>query len=705
MKCFRALFLLGLIFLLNANSVMAFRIKSGYEALEEYDYFKAKKQFSKSIRSNPSAAAFGLSTIYARNDNPFYNKDSAYRYILLADSTFDQAKLSKKERWTVYGWTRNGIDSLRQLISNQFYLEAQQQHSVPSYTEFVSKHPWAEQCEQATNTRDSLAFLNVVQENTSEAYDTFLAQYPTSRYADLAQDNFHYVHYLEYTKADNLKSYNDYLLNYPESPMKGSAELRVFEIATAPNTPEAYEFFVKRYSENSYIDQAWNEFFQVYLNDYSRERIEEFLERYPNAPNRAMIEQELLLADSLLLPVNVNGLYGYMNTDGELVIQPEFQSAERFHNGLAVVAMKNHYGAIDKLGKLRVHFSYDALSNFEMGRAIVEKEEKLGMIDRNSKTILPTEYEDIGEVSEGLVYFLKDEKYGYCNAMGEIVIGEHFNEAYSFSKGNALVEINGNQAIIDTKGNYIFEPRFEKLHQLSDSLYSFAQDDLKGIISVNGKVVVEPIYEEIGTFNDGLALVASGDTVRYINLLGQVVIDKNFRTFPNYLFKGEFNNGKAIVFRKGKYGKINLKGDIVTEIEHDNLGVGEKHTPFMKKELWGLLNESNKVVIPPTYSSLDAIGNRFVVAGEEDSLGLLDLKGNKLLPFAFQDISVLKDDFLKVRQDGVYGIYKIDEPLLGISYYQIRLFNDDFVLLINDDNVDYFDLKREQIIEVNRGDE
>ena len=705
MKCLHALFLLGLLFVLNVNSALAFRIKSGYDALEEYNYFKAKKQFSKSVKSNPSAAAFGLSTIYARNDNPFFNKDSAYRYILLADSTYEKAKFSKRERWKVYGWTRNGIDSLRQLISTQFYLAAQEEHSIPSYTEFVAKHPWAEQCEQATNTRDSLAFLNVVQENTSEAYDAFLAQYPTSRYADLAQDNFHYVHYLEFTKADDLKAYNDYLLSYPDSPMKASAELRIYEIATEPNTEEAYAFFVNRYPNNSYIDEAWKEFFQIYLSDYSKERIQRFLEAYPNAGNRTMIEQELLLADSVFLPVNVNGLYGYMNGDGVLLIRPEFQSAERFHNGLAVVGMNNYYGAIDKHGKVKIPFNFDAVSNFESGRAIVEKEGKLGMIDRNSTTILPTEYEDIGEVSEELAYFLKDEKYGYCNRMGEIVIGEHFNEAYSFSNGNALVEVNGNQAIIDRKGNYIFEPRFEKLHQLSDSLYSFAQDDLKGIISTSGNIIVEPIYDEIGTFNDGLALVASGDTVRYINLLGQVDIDKNFRTFPNYLFKGEFNNGKAIVLRKGKYGKINLKGDIVTEIEYDNLGVGEKHTPFMKKELWGLLNASNKVVIPPTYSSLDVIDNRFVVAGEEDSLGLLDLKGNKLLPFAFQDISVLKDDFLKVRQDGVYGIYKIDELLLEISYYQIRLFNDDFVLLINDDNVDYFDLKRERIIEVNRGDE
>ena len=256
-----------------------------------------------------------------------------------------------------------------------------------------------------------MAFLYVVNENTSEAYDSFLAQYPSSRYVDLAKDNFHYVHYLEYTKLDDLKVYNDYLLNFPESPMKASAELRVYEIVTKPNTEEAYNFFVHRYPESSYIDQGWKEYFQVYLNDYSKERISEFLQTYPNATNKAMIERELLMVDSLLLPVNVRGLYGYMNTDGVLVVQPQFQSAERFHNGIAIVGMGDKYGAIDKHGSVKIPFHFDALSNFEKGRSIVEQDEMLGMIDRNYRTILKIEYEDIGEVSEGLIYFSKGEKY------------------------------------------------------------------------------------------------------------------------------------------------------------------------------------------------------------------------------------------------------------------------------------------------------
>ena len=159
-------------------SSFSFRIKSGFEALYEYNYFKAKKSFTKGLKYNPAVAAFGLATIYSRDDNPFFHRDSAYRYIVLADTLFDKVKDRKKEKWERFGWTRKGIDSLRQIISTQFYEVAKNEHTVEAYTEFIAAHPWSMECASATNTRDSIAFLNVVKENTSRAYDEYTSKIP-----------------------------------------------------------------------------------------------------------------------------------------------------------------------------------------------------------------------------------------------------------------------------------------------------------------------------------------------------------------------------------------------------------------------------------------------------------------------------------------------------------------------------------------------
>ncbi len=383
------IYIVGILFIVLVSS-FSFRIKKGFEALSIHDYFSAKNYFYKGLKYDPSAAAFGLATIFSRDDNPFYHRDSAYRYIVMADSTFEAAKDKKKLKWSKYGWSRTGIDSLRQLISTQFFIVAKKENSVASYTDFISSHPWSVECASATNTRDSLAFLKVVFENTSEAYDSFIAQYPTSKYVDLAEDNFYYSQYVEATNKDDLKQYVDFLVKNPNSPMKPSAEQRIFEIVTAPNTEEAFKEFVSNYKDNSFIDQAWREYFQVYLNDYSKERIDIFLKENPLALNISEVQIESQLADSLFLPVSIEGKYGYMNRFGEIVIPPNYQFAGHFVNGLATVGNDEKYGAINKSGKLIIPFYYSSISDFIQGRAIVEENEKLGIIDRNNSCLLYT---------------------------------------------------------------------------------------------------------------------------------------------------------------------------------------------------------------------------------------------------------------------------------------------------------------------------
>lgn len=698
------LFFFGVLFF-TLVSAFSFRIKSGFEALKELNYFEAKKDFYKGLKYNPSPAAFGLATIYSRNDNPFYHRDSAYRYIILADSTFDKTKDRKKEKWGKYGWTRTGIDSLRQIISTQFYIEAKKENTIEGYTDFIAYHPWSIECNQATNTRDSLAFLEVVYQNTSEAYDSFIAKYPDSRYVVLAEDNFYYAQYLEYTQKDNLSAYIKFLIEQPNSPMKKNAEQRIFEIVTAPNTELAYENFVLNYPDNSFIDKGWKEFFQVYIGNYSKERIQEFKDRYSFAPNIKYVEKELKLADSLFLPVSIDGKYGYMNRYGEVVITPDYQFAGYFVNGLAIVGNDNKYGAINKMGEIIIPFTYSSLSDFIQGRSIIEIDEKLGMIDRNNKVILNTEYEDLGDLSSELIYFSKGIRYGYTDIFGNTKIDVHFDEAYSFSNGRALVEIGDYQALIDTKGNYILEPTFEKLTQLTDSLYSFEKDELKGMISISGKVISEAKYDEIGVFSNDLAFVIKGDTLEYIDNKGNVLISKNFKTYPNFELKGEFKNGFAVVSKKEKYGRIDTVGNIVIPIDYDNLGVGNKFIPFMKKNAWGLLSAANKVTIPATYQSIDLIDDRFVIAGLNDTLGLLDTYGNKLLPFSFQAIEGLIGDYIIVEKDGKRGLYKKNQQVLEIIYSQIRLFAEDFVTLVKDDEIIYYDLRDERIVEIKSRDE
>lgn len=699
-----ALLLIG--FCLVLPTAQAGSPVKGFEALLLKDYFKAKKIFSKGMKYNPEVSAYGLAVIYSRNDHPFYHKDSAYRYIVIADTSWQYAKERKKEKWAMYTWTRAGIDSMKQVISDQFFREARKTHSVEGYTTFMAQHPWSRHMAAVLESRDSLAFFQAMAKNTSTAYKEFLTTYPSSSYAAMADDNFYNSQFYELTGVGSIDSYLQFIEEHPNSPMLPEAERAVFKLVTEPNTLQAYELFVLGYGDNRNVEQGWAEFYQLYISEYSCERIRLFLEKYPQVPQKESIEQDLTWCDYDLLPNSIESFYeqegrlcGFMNVEGKQIIPCKYEFVGAFQEGLAMVIQEGKYGFIDKLGNWRIPCNYDGAVDFHEGRAVVEKDGKYGMIDRNNRLLLPFIYEEIGEMSEGRIYVSKGDLYGYANENGTLVIPEKFNEAFDFADETAKVEENGKYGYINRDGAFVIEANYEELSPFTDSLMLCTVDGRNGLITRNGTVVIEAIYEQIGYFKEGLALVAHGDTVEYININGEVVISKGYKTYPNFLHKGEFYQGSAIVMnRKGKYGKVNPFGNVVTDFKYDNLGLGGKFFPFEKEEMWGLMSSSNSILISPTYESIDVVDEAYIIARLGDSLGVLDPNGNLLMPIVFKEIEYLKDGAFVVNENDKYALFLKEKRISEAEYDAISLFNDDFVLLVKGKDYAYFDLKRSMLI-------
>lgn len=676
------------------------------------DYFKAKKLFSKGMKYNPEASSYGLAVIYSRNDNPFYDKDSAYRYVLIADTNWIHAKDRKKEKWATFTWTRQGIDSMKQVISDQFFAIARKMHSVEAYTHFMETHPWSRHMEAALASRDSLAFFAAMNDNSSAAYKDFLTKYPTSVYASIAEDNYYNSQFYEQTDRGSLPSYLRFIEEHPKSPMLPEAYRAVYELVTKPNTLQAYELFVLGYDDNPHVPKAWGEYYQLFISEYSCERIARFLEKYPDAPNRTEIEKDQAWCDYELLPNSKESFYeeegrlcGFMNREGKQIIECTYDFVGTFNEGLALVIKDGKYGYINKTGDFRIQCQYDGANDFHNGRAVVEKDGKLGLIDRNNRLLLPFAYEDIGEMSQERVYVSKGELYGYADLNGNLVIPEKFDEAFDFNNGLARVVKDDKYGLINRDGEFVIDPKYEELVPFTDSLMYCMVNGLKGLLTRNGTVVIEPKYEQIGEFREGLALVSHGDTVEYINLAGEVVISKDFRTYPNFLLKGAFNEGAAIVMnKKGKYGRISAYGNVVTDLQFDNLGMGAKYIPFEKKEYWGLMSTSNKVLIQPEYESLDLVDDPYVIARLGDSLGVLDPNGKVIIPFMFDDIEYLKDGAFAVDEGGKYALYLNTRRITEAEFDAIDLFSEDFVHLVKGKESVYFDLKQGALIKTEGGE-
>ena len=693
-----AYIIVSILLISGGNLSFGSSIDKGYEALSTFDYFNAKKHFSKALKRDVSAASQGLAIIYYRNDNPFHNIDSALLYINKSVLNWKFTTEKKILKWTSYGFSEDNILSLRQLISTEFFMLANREHTIPSFSQFIDNHSWAYEIPRATVLRDSIAFYDASKTNTAESYTLFLDTYVGSSYTELAQKKYYKLQYTEETHERNIESYDEFISSNPASPHKIDAEVNIYELVTESNTSQSFVKFLDSYPESSLQDTVWTLYYQKYISNYSKDRINEFLVEYPSTSNKESVETDLELCDLIYFPYVENGVYGFMNSFSKSLIQPEYETVSFFNEGLSIVSNTSKFGVINKQNKRLVPLFFDGISSYEKGVALVENRGKVGLIDRNGRFVLDCIYNDIGAFSEGLVYADLGGQFGYYSTEGVLMIPHLFDDVYDFIDGRARVEVAGKIGVINRKGDFLVPLIYKELEHYYNDLYVFGVDGYYGIMNERSHVLVPPVYSRIGNVSNGLALVSKDDQLFYFDTLGHLKLDDSYTRFPNDFLKGEFNESVANIVKDDKYGRINPDGEELSKFKYQNIGVGVKFYPAQLEEQWGLYNQWNILIIPHEYQSLFVVDDKYVIAQQNDSTGVLDIKGNILVPPTFNNVSVLKDNYFLIGENEKVGLYHNRTMIIPVEYDKIGVFNEDFVFLSKEGELFYYNLKDEKII-------
>ena len=125
--------------------------------------------------------------------------------------------------------------------------------------------------------------------------------------------------------------------------------------------------------------------------------------------------------------VRKDGLWGFIDTNGNLVIDYRFEDIEGgFSEGKAPVKSNGKWIFIDMSGQQLFDQTFENVRKFQEGYAAVEKGGKWGFIDQNGQVTIEPIYEAVGNFSEGLaaVQMTIDgiAMWAYINPGNEIVI-------------------------------------------------------------------------------------------------------------------------------------------------------------------------------------------------------------------------------------------------------------------------------------------
>lgn len=274
---------------------------------------------------------------------------------------------------------------------------------------------------------------------------------------------------------------------------------------------------------------------------------------------------DLSKGNTLIPAQNDYKKYGYINTKGQWVIQPQFNWAANFANGLAAVEKErsitgDSYAYINTQGQTIIptgqYYNVHDFADNGLATAQIREGDDVVFIDKQGN-IMTTVRDSRGAKvfgNNGLVPLEAEDKncrkklWGYADTSGNFVIPPQFADAEAFA----------------SNGLAVAQP-FDTNNCRKDI---YASSSIKGYIDSRGQWVIPPQYEEAFAFLDnGLAAVKYNGKWGMIDRQGNWVLAPTITNKDIYNINVFSTNGLLTGHIDKEWASFNSKGEKIVFYE------------------------------------------------------------------------------------------------------------------------------------------
>lgn len=242
-----------------------------------------------------------------------------------------------------------------------------------------------------------------------------------------------------------------------------------------------------------------------------------------------------------------------------------------FSDGLVPIRMGKNWGYMNTEGKMVINAKYIHVTPFEKGYAIVKLGTEFIIIDKEgeeTKIEVPN-IKSVKQFSEGLApLYTTNGTVGFINTDGKLVIDARFYGAGYFVNGRAWVKnLTKQLGYINTAGEWVIDPKFMagKNFDQKSEMARVKYNDQWAYVTREGDIKYVKNTSVWGDFYDGLAKGRVGELVGFYDNTGTYVIKPEFQAVRN------FKNGFAAAKLKDKWGMINTEGEWIIEPKLDGI--------------------------------------------------------------------------------------------------------------------------------------
>lgn len=333
-----------------------------------------------------------------------------------------------------------------------------------------------------------------------------------------------------------------------------------------------------------------------------------------------------------LIPFRKGNLWGYSDSTKEIIIEPQYEHAEFFEFGRAVVKKNGKFGVIDTHGKTIVSCFYRELKSAPISgywKAIMFGS-KCGIVDSNNKFCVPAIYDRIDWCGGAFICTCGEGERKIMNLHHEVIatysaIASDAGAEYLPSAKCFLVQISGKYGIIDR----------------------------------NGKVRLPAVYDRIAITSCGYFIAEkNGNSSYYSSTL------KRKKKLPKHCAKLNSNTGRFLI-------PASIR---IYEHSHDFLSSVSVVVDSSKFSLsWGWQNEDGlSWAMMPKYESAGFFAFGLATFGHDGKLGVVDSSFNEVIEPKYELVFPVRPNFVMIMRKPRVDFAKHPDLRLFMGYVDIH---------------------------------
>jgi hypothetical protein len=618
--------------ILSIGTTKASKIENGFKALSIFDYFKAKKLFTSNFNNKRDPySACGLATIYSRNDNPFYNLDSASKYAAFSYNLF----FKKREVKQFFNFKIDSLHTLQLIdsIAAKGFEKLKKDRSVLKCTNFLKQNYLADQklLIEVIYLRDELDYNEALTYNDSRQTKQFVITHPQSDFVSEALLLIDRQVFDESTKDNSQNAYISFIKLNPKNVLLNSAFEKLFLIYKEKSDVSGLKSFVTNYPTAPQNLEAWKLLFALTVKSFSNSELEKFLAENPNFPLKKSILKELELNNLFLLPYQKDDLFAFIDTNAKIIIKPEFDAVTPFTEGLSVVNKNDSVYFINKENTNPFDQFFAEAYSFNNGIAPVKYGKKWCFINRQGQ-IISALYDEINEISNNFYTVKVDGKYGALDNFAQTIIEPRFEELGDFKNDFAYYRSEGKSGFV-SKDGYVHKAEFDWLSDFdTDKIAIVKIRNSYGLINATGTIILDTKYDQILKANNSVFVVVLNDHYGFYNGKGCFLIDIAF-DFIKEKPADFYTNGQIFkLLKKGEQSFVDANGRTSIDFgTYDEINFASNGLIRVKnKNKYGFVDRKLNLVIPYKYSKAGDFKDSCALAALKDKFVLLDMQGKEI---------------------------------------------------------------------------